>query len=143
MAHSRCVCRLILIYHHKEGIIQNPPIPILNRNNFNEDVTTFRDTTVADVAQQQLESVSFTLKRSGKIIRRIESSPPVTLRSWKPLGRFHLENEQTVEQALARRQLCAEVLYVMKPIVHLCASGCLGYNTWNAWIVALLMDLGR
>lgn len=102
------------------------------------------DPSVSEVAQAQLDAISFTLQRSGKIVRKIDASPPIAARNWKGLERsMCYDNEQTLEQALAGRQLVAETVYILKPLVHLGSLACFGENAWKSWMVALLMDLSR
>lgn len=101
------------------------------------------ETAAAEVAQAQMDSVSFNLKRSGKIIRKVDASPPIHVRNWRSLHRTQFDNEQTIEQALAGQQLIAETLYIVKPIAHLCALGCFGDKSWKPFLLSLLIDLGR
>lgn len=129
-----------MIYHHKEPIIQNPPIPVLDRRTL--PLAELRnDFTVAELAREQMDAISFTLKRSGKIIRKISSSPPIKMRNWKPPERLSCGNNQTVEQALARRQLVAETIYILKPIAHLASLGICSNRSWKPWVLSLVMDL--
>lgn len=133
----RCIARLLLLYRHNETIIQTPPIPQLQR----QMLAISSDNSVMESAQNQMGTVSFTLKRSGRVMRKADSSPPVSMRTWKPM--IESENEQDVEKALVGRQLAAEVLYVAKPLVHLGAMGCFGEKAWKPWLISLAMDLAR
>lgn len=72
----RCVARLLLIYKHKEAIIENPPILPLEREKLSKDRNA-NSKNFADLSQSELKSVSFTLKRSGRVVRKVESSPPL------------------------------------------------------------------
>ncbi|KAJ8931921.1 hypothetical protein NQ314_015119 [Rhamnusium bicolor] len=124
-------------------MVQSPPIPVLDRKNINANSNY---TTVADMAQAQFDSASFTLKRSGRVVRKIDASPPMGMRCWKPLQSrqtFGCENEQTIEQALAGRQLIAETIYIAKPIIHLTSMACFGTRTWKPWLLSLILDLSR
>ncbi|KAJ3659141.1 hypothetical protein Zmor_010846 [Zophobas morio] len=136
----KCVSRLILIYNHKETIIQTPPIPLLDRAKLSKVPPNYG--SVRDIAQAQMDSISFTLKGSGRVIRRVDASPPIHVRTWRPLQvQEPCDNDQTIEQALAGRQLIAETIYIMKPIAHLTSVACFGSNSWKPWIVALALDL--
>ncbi|EFA02007.1 peroxisomal membrane protein PEX16 [Tribolium castaneum] len=136
----KCVARLILVYNHKENIIQTPPIPYLDRGKIPKDGTNC--SSVRDIAQAQLSSVSFTLKESGRVIRKIDASPPISLRTWKPLkAQETCDNEQTIEQALAERQLIAETIYIVKPMAHLASVACFGSSSWKPWVISLAMDI--
>lgn len=139
----RCLGRLFLIYHHKETIIQHPPIPPLQRRAVQAGGSQDYP-SVSEVAQAQLDAISFTLRRSGKVVRKIDSSPPIVARNWKGLERSTcFDNEQTLEQALAGRQLVAETIYILKPLAHLGSLACFGENAWKAWMLSLVMDLSR
>lgn len=122
-------------------MIENPPIPILKRKKLIEDQQK-ADFNVD--ARAHLDSVAFTLKRSGKVIRKIESSPPVTLRNWRPVTIPNgVENtEQNLsEQNLIQSQIIAETIYSLKPIAHLFSVYRFGNNTWKPWMVSLFIDL--
>ncbi|XP_050506669.1 peroxisomal membrane protein PEX16 [Diabrotica virgifera virgifera] len=137
----KCISRLFLIFHYKEPIIQSPPIPVLNRKNV--AASNQKYISARDVAQSEFDSVSFTLKRSGRVVRKVDSSPPLGLRDWKPLPKMSLmgvEEGQTLNNALAKRELIAETVYISKPIIHLAAMACLGTNTWKPWAVSLALD---
>ncbi|XP_023011936.2 peroxisomal biogenesis factor 16 [Leptinotarsa decemlineata] len=138
----KCIARLFLVYQHKEPIIQNPPIPVLDRRDLKSNNSNYA--TMGDLAQEQLNSVSFTLKRSGRVVRKVDSAPPLAIRNWKPLLKapsFSCGNNQTIEQSLAGRQLIAETIYISKPLVHLLSMACFGTETWKPWMIGLALDL--
>lgn len=133
---------MILVYSHKESIVQTPPVPTLDRAKIAKGGANF--SSVREMVQPQLDSISFTLKGSGRIIRKVEASPPIGIRTWKPLQNSELcDNVQTIEQALAGRQLIAETIYIMKPMTHLISMACFGRESWKPWVVALVMDVTR
>ncbi|KAJ8922497.1 hypothetical protein NQ315_007527 [Exocentrus adspersus] len=138
----KCISRLLLIYKYKENIIQNPPFPALDRKNIKSTANT---TTIGNLARDQFDSACFTLKSSGRVVRKIEASPPIGLRTWKPLPRqqnFPCENDQdAVEDVLTGKYLVAESIYVMKPLVHLASMACFGSRTWKPWLTSLALDL--
>lgn len=129
----------MLIYQYKESIIQSPSIIPLDRVLIdNEDKN---NPAVSELTDTQLESVSYSLKGSGRIIRKIDTSPPMSLRNWKPITCLTMKEQK--EHALAGQQLIAETLYIIKPIVHLISSSCFGNNTWTPWLIALSADVVR
>lgn len=133
----------MLIYRYKECIILNPPIPVLDRKDIK---CTSNFTTVGDMARNQFDSSTFILKTSGRVVRKIEASPPIALRTWKPLPKsqnFSFENNQVVEEVLTGRKLISETIYVSKPLIHLAAMACFGTKTWKPWLVSLTLDLTR
>ncbi|KAK5643071.1 hypothetical protein RI129_006916 [Pyrocoelia pectoralis] len=131
----KCISRMLLIFNYKENIIENPPIPILQRNTVDSRALnhTFNET--------QTHSISFTLQHSGRVIRKIDSSPPIAFRSWKPIQAVDCSTTQAVQQTLLDKQLMAETLYVLKPILHLGSVAYFGNNTWKPWIISLALDL--
>lgn len=115
-------------------MISNPTIPVLQR----------REVLVPNPTDFTFDSVSFKLKRSGKVMRKVDSSPPIYSRTWKPVEEnTHCDNNQTIEEGLAGVRLVAETLYVAKPIVHLASVGLWGNNAWKPWMASLLLDVAR
>lgn len=93
-----------------------------------------------------MESVAFVLKRSGKVIRKVETSPPFHLRNWKPLtiqpNKIHNNSRNDLSQrGLNSQQMIAETIYALKPLLHLTSVYRFGNNTWKPWLVSLLLDL--
>ncbi|KAF5308853.1 hypothetical protein FQR65_LT00553 [Abscondita terminalis] len=131
----KCLSRMLLLFHYKENIIQHPPIPVLQRSCI--------DTKSSGDGFQQLQShsISFTLKHSGRVIRKVDSAPPVAFRSWKPLEQVPCDNTQAIQQSLLDKQIIAETLYVIKPILHLGSAAIFGNNTWKPWMLSLALDL--
>jgi len=125
------VARALLIYKHKEVIIENPPVAPLDRVKLAKEPEF-----------SELGSVSFTLKRSGRVVRKIDSSPPLGMRTWKPLE-VHKIKEVSSSKILSRNELLAESIYISKPLVHLISLGLLGSDTWKPWMISLAMDLTR
>lgn len=138
----RCISRLLLVFHHKETMVENPPIPVLKRKNLENNYTT---DFAAEEARNQVETFSFVLKRSGKVIRKVDGAPPINYRNWKPLSADNNtnDNNQIDDKTLKGRQLIAETLYIMKPLAHLGSVFCFGNNTWKPWMVSLIMDISR
>ncbi|CAG9856578.1 unnamed protein product [Phyllotreta striolata] len=136
----KCISRMLLIFHYKESIIQNPPIPVLDRKN--ALITGEHSTSL--VTEPNFESITFTLKRSGRVVRKIDSSPPTIGRDWKPLPKpsfFQPEGNQSINSILAKRMLIAETIYVIKPIAHLASLACFGTKTWRPWVISLALDV--
>nr|CAD7400576.1 unnamed protein product [Timema poppensis] len=79
----KCIARLLLVFQHKVGIIQNPPVTPLKRQSAS-------DVQLQDERRVQWQSATFTLKKSGRVIRRVEMAPPIQGRLWKPLLKLNL-----------------------------------------------------
>ncbi|XP_050308138.1 peroxisomal membrane protein PEX16 [Anthonomus grandis grandis] len=137
----KCVARLLLVYKHKETTIENPIIPPLQRTQLSKDQNANSTGLASDISQS---FVTFTLKRSGRVVRKVESSPPLGLRSWKPVevSKTSLPTSETqTEGVLLKRQLIAETLYISKPLLHLISMGMFGTRSWKPWMVSMAMDL--
>lgn len=138
----KCVGRLLLKLHYGEALVQSPPIMALDRKNIDE---VLAEASAADSVPDTFggsSSFTFTLKRSGKVMRKVEGAPPVYLRTWKPL-----ENDPGLVPAVASAELqklkLAEILYIVKPLAHLGGVAAFGFNNWKSYSVALLIDLMR
>ncbi|XP_018563726.1 peroxisomal membrane protein PEX16 [Anoplophora glabripennis] len=137
----KCITRLMLIYRYKETVIQHPPIPVLDRKNIKSATNL---STIGEMAQNQFDTSSFILKSSGRVVRKIEASPPLALRTWKPVPKSQnvsCKNNELIEDVLSGRKLIAETIYVTKPMIHLASQACFGTKTWKPWLIALTMDL--
>lgn len=137
----KCFGRFVLKFHFNERITQNPPIVALDRKNVDKTLAEASAAeNVPEIYDGTNSAITFTLKRSGRIVRKVEGSPPVYLRSWKPL-----EEEPSIVTGVAhenRQKLTVpEVLYIMKPILHLSSVGVFGFNSWKSYSIALFVDL--
>ncbi|KAF7267492.1 hypothetical protein GWI33_019289 [Rhynchophorus ferrugineus] len=138
----KCIARCVLIHVHKERIIENPPIPQLDRAKLQTDGNS-NNKNLLNLESSESAATSFTLKHSGRIIRKIESSPPLGLRTWKPLEPeiiHHIEDKK-VQQLIMTRQLIAEYIYIAKPILHLISYGMYGPKSWKPWMLSLALDV--
>lgn len=97
-------------------------------------------------------SFTFTLKRSGRVVRKVEGAPPVYLRNWKPataaaagssssagnpssdFGDNNIATDEDINKI-------AELLYICKPLIHLGGVATFGYHSWKSWLLALATDL--
>ncbi|XP_018326369.1 peroxisomal membrane protein PEX16 [Agrilus planipennis] len=134
----KCILRFFLMYHYKEKVLENPPIPALQRKNCKPGFTLGLS---SDESEEHIGSFSFTLKHSGRLIRKVDSSPPVAFRNWKPIQRIECENNEVMDDVLAQRQTVAEFLYVIKPLVHLGSLSYFGRTAWTPWSLSLFMDV--
>ncbi|XP_050361375.1 peroxisomal membrane protein PEX16 [Nymphalis io] len=123
----KCSSAFVLLYRYKEIPIQHPPIPALQRkkiterNNIDDNSNAF-----------------FTLKRSGKVVRRVDGAPPIPLRDWQPLK---IKNEMTTSNTEEKNLLQAELLHILKPLIHLLSMRIFGTKSWKQWLIALSLDI--
>lgn len=140
----KCVGRFILKFYHHESIIQNPPIIALDRKNIDKIIAeASAEASVPEMYDAASSSFTFKLKRSGRVVRKIEGSPPVYLRSWKPIdpdiGPVEVPTTMPMEQF--KKLSTPEVLYILKPIIHLSSVSIFGINSWKSYGIALFVDL--
>lgn len=125
----RCVLNLILIHRYEEIPLQQPPIPILQRSRLTEDVSS-----------QEFNQEGFVLKRSGRVIRRVEAALPIPLRDWKPIN-VTIQKETHAQHESKDRKRFAETLHAIKPLAHLGSIAYFGAETWKQWLVYLFFDM--
>ncbi|XP_030571651.1 peroxisomal membrane protein PEX16 [Drosophila novamexicana] len=123
--------RLFLLKHSTSDIITSPPIAALNRRALSK-----QRTPEASVAQSE-HSITFQLKRSGRLIRKVEGAPPIQYRDFK----LHVDNADAAKTQIPRELLQAEYLYIAKPLIHLTAMGLFGQRSWKQYMIALSLDL--
>lgn len=123
----KCAANLVLVFRYRERPVQHPPLPELTRKR------------VAEATPQPQEE-GFRLRRSGRVLRRVEHAPLPSLRSWKPLN-VDDYTEDGARGGNQKSQLIGETLYVLKPLLHLGSMVCFGTDTWKQWFFSLAMDL--
>lgn len=69
---SRSLIRLLLIMKYNVGIQHSPPFPTLNRKIDIPDLCESNDIVERNGTPQNVE-VTFTLKRSGRIVRTLDA----------------------------------------------------------------------
>lgn len=123
----------------KNRISQCPAIEHLDRKNLSN---YRRPIAVADTLQPELGDTSVTvkLKRSGKVIRKVAQAPPLYSRSFKapelgPSDRFGIYNHTAIKNA--------ELVYILKPMIHLGAVGAFGYQSWKSYLLSFFLDVFR
>lgn len=127
----KCIGRLVLILKYKNRISNSPAIENLNRKNVLDQLRI--------PAKIEMEtdnsSLTITLKRSGKTIRKVAQTPPLYTRSFKP-PKSEFEDFGLIHQSIKN----AELIYVLKPIIHLGSIGLYGYNSWKSYFVHMFLD---
>ncbi|XP_062130577.1 peroxisomal membrane protein PEX16 [Drosophila sulfurigaster albostrigata] len=134
---AKAAGRLFLLKHSTLDIITSPPITALNRRVLSKQRQAASATAATDSLSQSEHSITFQLKRSGRIIRKVEGAPPIQYRDFK----LHVDNADAAKTQMPRELLQAEYLYIAKPLVHLAAMGLFGQRSWKQYMVALSIDL--
>jgi len=107
------------------------------------DASSSTSTTDASV-----DVPTFTLKRSGRVMRTIEKAPPRWQRTWlspgesftlKQLLEKHKRNAPPSD--LSDNQLIGEVLHIVRPVAHLATVSAFGKEAWAPYLVALGLDV--
>ncbi|XP_049765699.1 peroxisomal membrane protein PEX16 [Schistocerca cancellata] len=135
----KCAAKLHLLFNYKEHVIQNPPVPPVRRKTIEEE-------KIRKEEKWKLESMSFALKRSGRLIRKVQGAPPIHLRDWKPLksvpeNGIYEQNSHSIREVLKKETVIAEVVYIVKPLMHLYAMWRHGPKSWKPWLISLLVDV--
>lgn len=139
---TKFIGRCILTFQYKNKFVSNPPIQTIDRKKLDQSVP---EQPIEDITNTS-GSFTFKLKRSGRIIRKVEGAPPVYLRNWKaPTA----ANERTIANELGPSSSSsddywirvAEILYISKPLVHLASMALFGRDSWKSWSTALGMDI--
>lgn len=133
---TKFIGRCILTFHYKNKYVTNPPIHTVDRKKLDQ----LPSEQQVDEVGSASSSFTFKLKRSGRIVRKVEGAPPVYLRNWKvPTPEIEpTESRSNNDEYWIR---VAEILYISKPLVHLGSIGLFGYNNWKSWGTSLGMDL--
>ncbi|KAK6626383.1 hypothetical protein RUM43_006694 [Polyplax serrata] len=91
----------------------------------------------------KINNIAFSLKRSGRIVRKIESAPTIHNRVWKPpsFATFTIKVEEKPEKRIVQQHLIGEILYTLKPLLTLGTSMKYGQSTWKPWIFSGATDI--
>ncbi|XP_034480446.1 peroxisomal membrane protein PEX16 [Drosophila innubila] len=127
--------RLFLLKHSTLDIITSPPITALNRRALSKQREA--QASAAESLPQSEHSITFQLKRSGRLIRKVEGAPPIQYRDFK----LHVDNAGAAKTQIPRELLNAEYLYIAKPLIHLAAMGLFGQRSWKQYMIAFSIDL--
>lgn len=139
----KCIGRFVLRFHHREVITEYPPIVPIDRKNIDKTLTerAAEDTFGEQAFDATPPSFTFKLKRSGRIVRKIEGSPPIYLRSWKSINSDANTVPVSIPMVRYPKLSSAEVLYIAKPLLHLSSAGIFGMRSWKSYGVSLIIDL--
>jgi len=136
----KAVGRFMLVLHQHMNIVPSPPLKPLNRR-------------MAVNARQQSHSLNSLsngmnpewqrLPRSGRVIRTLDGSPPIHLRTFNPPKPTNdtMENKNNKNSKLNFKHLTAEILYIMRPLSHLTSMYYFGQTSWAPWLLSLGLDL--
>lgn len=118
---------LVLMFRYKELPTSHPPVPILQRKKFTEG----KD-------MDENSNSFFKLQRCGRVMRRVDGAPPVAFRDWEPLK---VNDDRLRSTTDVKDLLYAELLHIMKPLIHLASMRAFGTKAWKQWLLALCIDI--
>eukprot|EP00088_Acartia_fossae_P017968 TRINITY_DN2029_c0_g1_i10.p1 TRINITY_DN2029_c0_g1~~TRINITY_DN2029_c0_g1_i10.p1 ORF type:complete len:312 (-),score=39.35 TRINITY_DN2029_c0_g1_i10:424-1359(-) len=84
---------------------------------------------------QKVGGQYYTLPCSGRRIRTLQAGPPMYERTWQPPGPM---NSNSLH--LTTMQYSGEILYILKPVLHLAAVGKCGEQAWAPFLLAMSLD---
>jgi peroxin-16 len=148
---SKVAIRLLLLCKTKPKLQKYPLIPLLNRqlvfqairNKSMQDRKETQDSKQDEESMNDEDNLSeeqhvWRGKRSGRFVRSLSSTPPNGFRSWK-LPEFPTMSENPT--ILNQKQLYAELLYVIRPLLHLPSMFVFGEQSWKPWLLSCFADI--
>ncbi|XP_062582088.1 peroxisomal membrane protein PEX16-like [Saccostrea cucullata] len=153
---TKAIWRLLLLWKHHGGIQPSPPIAPLDREKYTkqfkhnptEEMQEFQENLDSETVEpvNGMSEVTFTLKRSGKVIRRLSAAPPINFRSWKLPSQGDREKERAGVRfyeatKLSKQRLWGETLYITRPLIHLFGMYVCGTMSWKPWIMSGTIDV--
>ena len=97
-------------------MLVHPIVPTLDRTLLNSPVSENQQVP----PQESPPVFTFTLKRSGRVIRKVEGAPPSFARDWSLPSNVN-SNSSCLPKLQGNRQL-GELLHICQPIAHLVVS---------------------
>ncbi|KAK3101686.1 hypothetical protein FSP39_005455 [Pinctada imbricata] len=152
---TKAMFRLLLLWKKRAGIQPCPPMAPIDREKFTKQFKVspakerreFEESLdgehiVDGEPENGISKVTFTLKRSGKVIRRLSAAPPINFRSWKIPNENGSPDEDKVKphfyppSPLTKRRMYAESLYICRPLIHLIGMYSFGIDSWKPWLLS-------
>lgn len=147
---AKAAGRFFILKHSTEKLITTPTLPALNRRAIiKKQKNALKNGLIVEDSSERNgnlksnvfgeNSSTFQLKRSGRVIRKVEGAPPLQYRDFKLA-----EEQQQLENgrnAVDFRLIQAEYIYIAKPLIHLATMGLFGEKRWKQFVVSLTLDL--
>ena len=148
---SKVAIRLLLLCKNKPKLQKYPLIPLLNRQlvfqaTRNKEMQDRKEEQSSKQDEENMDDMNTASeeqhvwrgKRSGRFVRSLSSTPPNGFRSWK-LPEFPRVSENPT--ILNKKQFYAEMLYVIRPLLHLPSMFLFGEQSWKPWVMSCLADI--
>lgn len=120
----KTVARISLLCSKEKLLIEPVQIPPLNRDNIQAIDCNGVPSTSSDI-----------ILPSGRVIRSLKNSPKLSERDWKPLSRV-----VPMTESMRRKLFFTELLYIVKPLLHLGSAYNFGLDAWQPFLLALSID---
>ncbi|XP_071099909.1 peroxisomal membrane protein PEX16-like [Haliotis cracherodii] len=146
----KATLRFYLLATYKHGIQPTPPIAPLDRqlvSKKNKDTEQeHSEHGEAGYRNGFSAPMTFTLKRSGKVMRKISAAPPLGMRNWSVPTQSGSDSrggkrEDLAPTPLSRQRVWAETVHIVKPLVHLASLYGFGLSSWKPWLISCGMDI--
>ncbi|XP_052066296.1 peroxisomal membrane protein PEX16-like [Mytilus californianus] len=148
---TKTVIRMMLLWKHKGGFQTNPPQPPLDRDQLLPKLKRSVSKELLDLEENldgENESPTFTLKSSGKVMRRLSTSPPINFRTWKLPSEEKSSYSKNKKlpygispTSLSKQRLYAETFYIIKPLLHLFSMRLFGIESWKPFLLSGFADV--
>ena len=144
---SKVAIRLLLLCKDTPKLQKYPLIPLLNRQlvfqaTRNKEMQDRREAQESNHDEENMNETEeqhvWRGKRSGRFVRSLSSTPPNGFRSWK-LPEFSTMTETPT--LLNKKQCFAELLYVIRPLLHLPSMFVFGEQSWKPWMLSFVTDV--
>ena len=142
--------RLILLLRYNQGIQRHKLVAPLDRSRDLSLQTSSSEYSngLSVGSTEEIELSTFTLKRTGRVLRTIENAPPRPQRTWlSPQDNFQIkqildkQKRTALPSNLSDIQLIGEVLHIIQPVAHLTAIAGFGVNSWTPYLLSLGLDV--
>lgn len=138
----RCIGRMLLTFRYKASIVKSPPITVLNRRDLLKNAQSDEE-YATNPFQAKGSPFCITLKRSGKLIRKVEGAPPIHMRNWKPVSHAIDDTTNALRGDGGQLLTLAESIYILKPMLHLGSVATFGLDSWKSYMLSLMLDSYR
>ena len=150
---SKASLKVVLLFCFRSGM-QHSPSLLLMRDKIRRQPSnklTKENGTMGSALEEKHTNYKkpdcWSGRRSGRVIRSLESAPPKGFRDWKLPIIQHEDEEQEIHYFksnpnLTNGERIAELAYILRPVSHLLAMFVCGEKSWKPWLLSLAVDLG-
>uniref|UniRef100_A0A0K8TIE4 Peroxisomal membrane protein PEX16 n=1 Tax=Lygus hesperus TaxID=30085 RepID=A0A0K8TIE4_LYGHE len=125
----KCVARVLLVTRKNEGLLPFPPIVPLRREAVGE----------YELMGDGRSDLTYTLG-SGVVIRRIDGGPSYNQMAQGAGEDFRTLVKENGTYVFKGSALLGEILYCVKPLIHLATMRFAGRNNWAQWFTSLALE---